>query len=282
MTNKSCVNRIFPQFKHLVKNKFHTKIKSIYSDNGGEFVVLKQYFSVHGISHHTTASHTPQQNGVSKRRHRHLVETSLTLLHDASLPLSYWPHAFSTAAYLINRQPTPLLQNKTPLEILFRQIPNYLKLKKKIGCLCFPLTKPYNTNKLQPKATPYLFIGYSTTQNAYKCLDLSTNKLYISHHVTFDETQTPFQILSPACTSSNSSSSTAAPPIGLPTPLQPSLVISDRATISASSSSTASNLPFSVEEHLQFNSPCSCPNVLPHNENLSPSQTLPFTPPSIS
>jgi len=59
-------------------------------------------------------------------------------------------------------------------------------------------------------------------------------------------------------------------------------VISDRATISVSSSSTASNLPFYVEEHLQFNSPCSSPNVLSHNEDLSPSQTLPFTPPSIS
>jgi histone deacetylase 1/2 len=118
MTNKSCVSHIFPQFKHLVENKFHTKIKSIYSDNGGEFVVLKQYFSIHGISHHTTA-HTPQQNGVSKRRHRHLVETSLILLHDASLPLSYWPHAFSTAAYLINRQPTPLLQTKPHLKSYF-------------------------------------------------------------------------------------------------------------------------------------------------------------------
>jgi len=140
MTNKSCVSRIFPQFKHLVENIFHTKIKSIYSNNGGEFVVLKQYFSIHGISHHTTA-HTPQQNGVSKLRHRHLVETSLTLLYDASLPLSYWPHAFSTAAYLINRQPTPLLQNKTPFEILFRQIPNYLKLKKN----WMPLFSPHQT-----------------------------------------------------------------------------------------------------------------------------------------
>jgi IS30 family transposase len=86
---KSCVSRIFPQFKHLVEKKIHTKIKSIYSDNGGEFVALRQYFSIHGISHYTTTPHINQQNGVSKRRHRHLIETSLTLLHDASLPLSY-------------------------------------------------------------------------------------------------------------------------------------------------------------------------------------------------
>ena len=86
MSNESCVSRIFPQFKHVVEKKIHTKIKSIYSDNGGEFVALKQYFSIHGISHYTIAPNTPQQNGVLER---YLVETSLTLLHDASFPLSY-------------------------------------------------------------------------------------------------------------------------------------------------------------------------------------------------
>ena len=224
MSNKSCVSRIFPQFKHLVEKTFHTKIKSIYSDNGGEFVALKQYFFIHRINHYTTTPHTPQQNGVSERHHRHLVETGLTLLHDASLPLSYWPHAFSTAAYLINRQPTPLLQNKTPFETLFRQPP--LKLKKKLDVIAC------------------LFLGYSTTQNAYKCLDLSTNKLYLSRHVLFDESHSPFQAISPAYSSSNSSSSVVVPLIGVPAPPQPSPVILDRATISASPSGTASALSF--------------------------------------
>ena len=71
MATESGVSSIFPQFKNLVENKFQTNIKSLYSDNGYEFTVLKQYFSIHGISHYTTAPHTPQQNGVSERRHRH-------------------------------------------------------------------------------------------------------------------------------------------------------------------------------------------------------------------
>jgi transposase InsO family protein len=70
-----------------VENRFNTKIKSLYSDNGGEHVGLKTYLSIHGISHYTTAPHTPQQNGMSERRHRHLVETGLTLLTDARMPL---------------------------------------------------------------------------------------------------------------------------------------------------------------------------------------------------
>jgi hypothetical protein len=47
--------------------------------------------------------HTPQHNGISERRHRHLVETSFTLLHDANVDLLYWPYAFQTVSYFINK-----------------------------------------------------------------------------------------------------------------------------------------------------------------------------------
>ena len=140
---------------------------------------LKPFLSLHGISHFTTAPHTPQQNGVSEWRHRHLVETGLTLLHYANLPLTYWPYAFHIAAYLINRQPTPLLQNISLYQALFGQQPNYLKLRI-FGCLCYPLTKPYNKHKMEPKSRSCIFLGYSLTQNAYRFLNLCTQRVYIS------------------------------------------------------------------------------------------------------
>jgi transposase InsO family protein len=158
MVTKSGVSTIFPLFKKVVENRFQKTIKTLYSDNGGEFIVLKSYLSTHGISHYTTAPHTPQQNGVSERRHRHLVETGLTLLHDAHLDFSYWPYAFQTASYFINRQPTPLLHGKSPLEVLFGQPPNYLKLKK-FRCICYPLTRPYNSNKISPNPKPAFFLA---------------------------------------------------------------------------------------------------------------------------
>jgi len=71
----------------------------------------------------------PQQNGISERRHRHLIEIGFTLLTDAQMPLSYWPYAFQAATYLINRMSTSTLNNKTPFELLFHQNPNYMKLK---------------------------------------------------------------------------------------------------------------------------------------------------------
>jgi hypothetical protein len=93
-----------------------------------------------------------------------------------------------------------------------------------------------------------LFLGYSTTQNAYKCIDLSANKLYLSRRVLFDESHSPFHALTPASSSFTPSSSATVPLIGVPASLQPSPVILDRAAISASPSGTVSALPFSVEE----------------------------------
>jgi transposase InsO family protein len=79
METKSSVSNIFPQFKKFVETRFQKPLKTLYSDNGGEFIALKSYFLRHGITHYTTAPYTSQQNGVFERRHLHIVETGLTL-----------------------------------------------------------------------------------------------------------------------------------------------------------------------------------------------------------
>nr|GEX75543.1 ribonuclease H-like domain-containing protein [Tanacetum cinerariifolium] len=53
-------------------------------------------------------------------------------------------------------------------------------------CLCYP---HIDTNhKLRPPATPSIYLGHAANHFGYRCLDLNTNKIIISHHVTFDET----------------------------------------------------------------------------------------------
>ncbi|WKA12723.1 hypothetical protein VitviT2T_030082 [Vitis vinifera] len=112
------------------------------------------------------------------------------MLHKASLPLKYWSHVFLVVAYLINRLPIPVLKHQTPFESLFQQLPNYDKLQA-FGCLCFPWLRPYPDHKLDIRSKPCVFIGYSNTHNANKCLDLSSNRVYISRHVQFIEHQFP-------------------------------------------------------------------------------------------
>lgn len=194
MKTKSQVSQIFPAFKMLVENRFKSKITTLYSDNGGEYVGLRSYLAQHGIAHHTSPPHTPEHNGVSERKHRHIVETGLTLLQHAGIPNTYWSYSFAAAVYLINRMTTPVLANSSPFQALFQTPPNYSKLRT-FGCLCYPWIRPYGTNKFTPRSTPCVFMGYSLTQSAFLCLDVSNSRVFVSRHVIFHESIFPFASL---------------------------------------------------------------------------------------
>jgi hypothetical protein len=140
-----------------------------------------------------------------ERKHRHIVETGLTLLASASLPQKYWDEAFLTATYLINRLPSPTTSNKSPLELLFKQTPDYTFLKN-FGCACWPHLHPYNTHKMDFRSTRCIFLGYSLNHKGYKCLDPTTNRLYIARNVVFDENSFPY------ATSSKSHATPLVPP----------------------------------------------------------------------
>lgn len=195
LKTKSQVAQIFPIFKTLVENRFKARITTFYSDNGGEFIALRQFFATHGISHLTTPPHTPEHNGLAERRHRHIVETGLALLSHAGIPTSYWTYSFAAAVYLINRLTTPNLAHSSPFQLLFQSVPNYTKLRT-FGCLCYPWLRPYGQNKFSPKSTPCVFMGYSLSQSAFLCLDVTTSRIYVSRHVEFHESVFPFRSLS--------------------------------------------------------------------------------------
>ena len=52
----------FQEFKSLVENESNKKIKTLRTDNGGEFIKkeFNAYLSKHGIQHQKTVSYTPQ------------------------------------------------------------------------------------------------------------------------------------------------------------------------------------------------------------------------------
>ena len=129
----------------------------------------------HGITHLTTPPHTHEQNGYSESRHRHTVETGLTFLHQVTIPLTFWPYAFATVVYLINRMPKVGLSLGSYFEKLFNKAPDPSKLRV-FGCLCFPWLHPYSSYKLDPKSSPCVFLGYSLTQSAFLCCDPTLKK----------------------------------------------------------------------------------------------------------
>ena len=151
LKQKSQVRDTFIAFKAIVENRFQTKLMTLYFENGGEFIALRQFLSTHGISHLTSPPHTPEHNGIAERKHRHIVETGLTLLHQAVMPATYWTYAFSTAVYLMNRLPSSVLENTSPYQKLFQQTPNYQKLRV-FGCTCYPWLRLYVSHKLEQRS----------------------------------------------------------------------------------------------------------------------------------
>lgn len=192
-------------FINFITEFFSTKISHIQTDGGTDFKPLKSFLQNSGINHRLTCPYSHQLNGSIETRHRRIVDTGLTLLKHASLPLPYWDYTFEAATYLINRLPTPVLKNLSPFQKLFNQDPDYSFLRV-FGCLCFPNLRPYNKHKLSFQSTPTIFLGYAPHHKGYICYDWKDRRTYISRDVIFHETDFPF------ASSSNQVQSTNPPP----------------------------------------------------------------------
>ncbi|KAG8473848.1 hypothetical protein CXB51_035946 [Gossypium anomalum] len=99
-------------FQKMIATQFEKQIKKFQSDWGEEFRAFTSVLVDQGILHHLSYPHTSEQNGVAERKHRYIVETGLTLLAQANLPMKHWGYASSSAVHLINKLPTFVLQEE--------------------------------------------------------------------------------------------------------------------------------------------------------------------------
>ena len=85
---------------------------------GSISLLLFVTFSPHCTLSQQSCPHTPAQNGVAERKHRHILETDRALLLSASVPRHFWAEAIMTSVYLISRTPSTVLSGVTPFERL--------------------------------------------------------------------------------------------------------------------------------------------------------------------
>jgi hypothetical protein len=119
LKTKAEVSNHVKNFITLIQNQFHITPKYIRTDNGPKFL-LHDFYASHGIVHQRSCVETPQQNGRVERKLQHILNVGRSLLFQSKLPPSFWSYAILHAVFLINRFPTPLLNNQSPYFILYQ------------------------------------------------------------------------------------------------------------------------------------------------------------------
>jgi len=194
LKQKSDALETFIKFKRVVELESQSKIKILRTDGGGEYMSKRfnSFCETEGIQHQSTVPHTPQQNGISERKNRVLVELARSMLTHMSVPKSFWAEAVSTAAYILNRIPSKSIGNSTPDEKYYNHKPLVSHLRV-FGCRCYVHIPKETRQKLDDKSRKCVFIGYSSEKKGYKCWDPISGKVIFSRDVIFSERESYYK-----------------------------------------------------------------------------------------
>jgi hypothetical protein len=194
---KSEVYKCFKEFRISFEKQYGTTIKSIHSDNGGEYTLRENNAKKKGIQVTRAAPYAPESNGIAERMNRTLVEAVRTMLAQSGLPARFWVEAIRYAVKIRNLFPRdnglPLYQEltgKTPDLSAFRPF----------ECLGKVHSYRKGSQKLSSKSTPCVLLCTLNHRN-YRLYDLKTRKVLTTPNVLFTENAFPAKSANTPCES---------------------------------------------------------------------------------
>jgi len=193
MKNKNEVLEKFKEYKTLVEKHTGCYVKTLRSDNGGEYVneAFNKFCKQEGILRQFSIPYTPEQNGVAERANRTLLEKTRALLKESGLSPAYWGEALKTAAYLKNLCPTKAVDGMVPYEAWTGDRPN-LKNLKIFGCCAYVHVPRNLSKKLADRSKICIFLGYDDEKKGFRLVDPERPKLiFVERNVIFVENKYP-------------------------------------------------------------------------------------------
>lgn len=97
-----------------------------------------------------------------------------------------WNLSVTRATHLINRLPSPLLNDNTPYFLLHNKPSDYSTLKS-FGCLTYTSTLLQNITKFDYRSHNCVFLGYREGTKEYLLYNIVTNQFIVSWNVTLYE-----------------------------------------------------------------------------------------------
>ncbi|RDX66056.1 hypothetical protein CR513_55223, partial [Mucuna pruriens] len=122
------------------------KIKELRTNKGQEYLAYTNFFEQHAIQHQLIPRYMPQQNGVTER-------TNKTIMNMAEV--------VAIVVYILNRCPTKCVYDKTPKGPYNGRRP-LIKHLKVFGCIIYTHVLDQLRKKLDDKCERCIFIGYNT------------------------------------------------------------------------------------------------------------------------
>ena len=199
MKRKSEAEEHLVKFIAFIENVSGNSVKIVRTDGGTEFNSsrLKNFFITKGIVHQTTTPYTPQQNGVSERMNRTVMESARSSMHmrtnrytnlfktSNNAKLELWGEFLKSSVYVLNRT-LSCSSTITPFERLYNRRPNIANFRV-IGCRAYHHVPDAKRKKLDPKGIPCWFVGYGEDTKGWILWNPVTRKFTCSRDVTFDE-----------------------------------------------------------------------------------------------
>nr|GEZ25615.1 hypothetical protein [Tanacetum cinerariifolium] len=166
-----------------IENQINHKVKIIRSDNKTEFKNhdLNQFCRMKGIKREFSVARTPQQNVVTERKNRMLIEAAKSMIADSLSPILFWAEAVNTACYVQNRVLVTKPHNKTPYELLLGKTPS-IGFMRPFRCIVTIFNTLDPLGKFDGKIDEGFLVGYSVRNGTTWLFDIDTLTQSMNYH----------------------------------------------------------------------------------------------------
>ena len=212
LRSKSETFTAYLRFESMVRNQYKCDIRTLRSDNGGEFILQEwlDHSRRRGITREWTAPNSPHQNGVVERFNGTLSRGIRSILAESNLPDKFWADAGTYFVYVSNHTSKSSLKPyedkgsltstanlPTSSKLIHSERPGesmtMLEDLRVFGCDAYALNHDH-IPKFDDRTTQKIFVGFSLddcgrrNQDGYRLYDARTKRYCSSRSVSFLET----------------------------------------------------------------------------------------------